>query len=256
VCKLSSWDGCEAGASTVALEVDKFAYDLKGYEPRVVRLGQAFVLPVAAPAWLIERLASRSGRSWQFGLLSSIPYFIAMTGAATYLVVMMTSQLLALFGLALLIVLEFVALATAISVGLGVGRETRFQVLCSAIMRRRPRTGIRTTLDAVVASVIALCYTTWFFSVWFFYLYQHHPGQVGGITSDASPLAAFWATFYLSATTITTGQSEYVAIGGIAQFLSLVEIVVGLIFFIFVLATVVARLSRLAPQTQRSGDVS
>jgi hypothetical protein len=206
------------------------------------------ILPVALPAWLLEELLRRRGVQFQFGLLSSIPYFSVIAGSATGLVIFASGSW-PWIGIILLSSMEIVGVAVAIVVGLG-GRGS-FPAFVSNVTRRRvsrrlPPDGFRRRASggigyAVVASSVALLYSAWFFACVAVVLVRFVEGQLIGVPTSIGELGVFWQCLYYSATTMVTADSTVTPVGGWAQFTALLNLAVGLIFFVFVITVVTER---------------
>lgn len=208
---------------------------------RTTLLIQLLVLPLAAPAWGLEWAIKRRREDFRFGVGSSIPYFLAVTAPATTLV-LVGNFFWALVGLLYLAEMEIVSIA--VSIGVAVGDRSAFPRLLSRVARRRTTAGIDRTLGrSVVAAIISFGYSIWFFANVAAVLARFQSAAFQGLRTGDGRGRLLWDCYYYSATTITTANSTIIATSVLDQLAALAEILIGLIFLIFVIAVLAGRLT-------------
>jgi hypothetical protein len=146
--------------------------------------------------------------------------------------------LLAWIGILVLTEMELVGTAVAIAVALA--PHNYLMSFLRDVGRRRTAH----TLDRVhagVAAIAAFCFSIWFFAGLTVFLVRFAHGQLIGVRPYSNGAGLFWQSLYYSGTTITTATSNMVPVGVFAQFATLTEVVLGLVFLVFIIAVLAGR---------------
>jgi hypothetical protein len=198
------------------------------------------VVPMTRPAWWIEAALRRRRGSFDFDYLNSTPYFACWGLVATSLVVWTDNLLAELAGLYALSLMEIVALG--VSLMIAVARPGRIQRFMLTMARRRHPGGlVPVTVPTSYGALVALSFSTWYFACVNLFLDRHFAGLYTGVENRGSSLSRFWEFLYYSFTTVTTlgGRIQPDRFG--AEMVVVLEVTIGIFFFLFLLGTLVAR---------------
>lgn len=207
---------------------------------RVVKLGRVIVWPVAAPAWAIERAIRRAQPNFEFGILSSVPYFSIVVFGTTASMIWVDSSPIRGAALVILTLLELVALGGCVV--LAVSRPGSIQGLLLRVFKRRQRAQlVEVKPSTVVASLLGAAYTIWYFGALMFVISQASPEQYDGMRQTGSMLGQWWAAQYFAAMSFMSANSNASPARFLSELLHLTEVALSLFFFVFLLASIVSR---------------
>lgn len=197
------------------------------------------ISPLTQPAWFLERLIRRRRPDFEFSSINSTPYFVVWVIASTALIVWAQSTLWLWIGAYFLSAIELVALG--VSLMLGVGRPGRIQAFMRQIARRRRPPGpIEVSGASVYAALVAVGYSAWYFGCLALFLYRAFDGFYHGVEARGS-LGDLWQFLYYSMSTITTLGGKIQPSRFPSEFLTLLEVLIGLFYFIFLLSALISR---------------
>lgn len=198
------------------------------------------MVPLTWPAWQIEALNRRRGGSFAFNLVNSTPYFAAWGVGTTAVVVWVGNLVVAAAALYVLTLMELVALG--VSLMLAVSRPGHVQdFMLIVARRRRPGRLVQVSVPTVYGALVALTYSTWYFASVAFFLHRHFNDYYTGIEASKSSLGIFWQFLYFSFTTVTTLGGPVEPARFASELLVVMEVVVGIFFFLFLLGAMVSR---------------
>jgi hypothetical protein len=199
--------------------------------------------PVAAPAWALEWSIRHLGfPRFQFAVKNSIPYFVPLVLTATWLTAFVNQPILAYLGLTLLTELEGVALAVA--VGTAMPKRSQYRWFLGRVARRQPGLSYGKASSApVIAALVSLSFTTWFFGTATALLHRQGLVKLDGPISGKSGYDLWWTSLYYSFSTITTMGSTITPVNAFAQAMAMAEVSAGILFFVFIIAVLTGRLN-------------
>jgi hypothetical protein len=197
---------------------------------------------------LIEALISHKlGRPYEMHIYHAIPYLSAL-GVLASAGILFGPISLGWISWVLLVEMAVCGIVIAISVGLD--RHRKYVQLTLVLTRRRLESGLHRSLTmSLIAAGIAFAYSIWFFAVTALFTLRFTTTQLANGPATQDGLRLLWPSIYYSASTIAQSAAGFSPIGGWAQAASLAETYVGILFFVFVIAALAARL---APTRQES----
>ena len=148
--------------------------------------------------------------------------------------------MLVLLSLYALLLLEGVALS--ISLVLAVAKPGLVQRATRIVARRKHVAQvIPLTAETVYAALAAFAYTAWSFACVTVVLCREGQGYYTGLSGDKSGVSIFWQSLYYSSTTVGNLGSDISPIRFLSELARLLEGFIGIFFFLFLLATLIAR---------------
>lgn len=204
------------------------------------RLFAAIIWLIALPGWGIERLVRRFWKpDWYFDLSTATLYFlVAALGSAVG--VIWGSIPVATIGLYPPTAMEMYALWYCVTIAMG-----RPGMAYSLMKKYGKRPNIKQEAPLFSKSTlyiagVSYCYTIFYFGVLNYFLFRMIECAFQGIQGQ-SPLARAWEFFYYSTVTIMTlGYGDIVPKHFLSQFLTVVELFIGLFFALFVFGAFVS----------------
>lgn len=203
-------------------------------------LAACIVHPIAWPAWAFEWLVRRINPTWEFSPYSATPYFLLLTGGATWLLVF-ESDYFQWIGLYIVSAMEIVALW--LSVVIAIGRPGQ---MLAYLRRYGRRSGALSTPSyshdrkrVLYISVVTYFFTVYYFCCLYFAVnaacHECFSKKISG-----GPLVSFFEFLYFSFVTITTYGYDGIAPNSmIAKIAIMSEITIGSFLTVFVFGSFV-----------------
>lgn len=186
--------------------------------------------PITIPGWAIEGLLRRIVPKWEFSPYTATPYFLVLTFWSSY-AILFWGMVWKWTGIYILTTMEILALSLCISIG--IGKESALQDFIRRYADRINRNSVGTTLTThgLYMSFAAFFYTIHYFAAINYMVYVVDLESFVGIVAG-SPLTRFIDFIYYSCTTLTTHGSQVYPLSALAKFLSAIELLIGIGFFV------------------------
>lgn len=233
--------GDQTHPRTERLVQARAAYDSLSTGMRVtIAVFLVIAIPLAAPAWAIERLIRKWWSSdFEFRAFSATPYFVCVTIAATVAIVatrLFVAQVIAMY---LLADMELVCLATCTAIALV--NPGRVQTLLRNVSRRTfsPRV-ITVGRTTIYMAIVSAAYSVWFFGALSFILWQADHTYFGGVSEPSPRVYVFWQFLQNSFLAITNSNNTLSAERFLSQLVDDSELIVGIFLLVFLLAVLVS----------------
>jgi hypothetical protein len=200
----------------------------------------SLIIPIALPAWTIERIVNHYKPGWNFGPFTATPYFLTLT-----LLSSLASLYLGTFWIALAtyVMTAMQLLTVWLCISIALGRPGDIYIWLREFGRRKrvlPKSHVLLTPTSLYVGIISYGYTIYFFAYINFIIHRFSPDSFGGVTATA-PVATLWTFVYYSTITITTlGYGDIVPKSSIAQAVTVIELLAGFFFVVFLFGAYVS----------------
>lgn len=215
---------------------------------RAMRAVQYILYPIAAPAWIAERIYRRATRTdWEFKTFWSGTIYILGIFLAGSVLVLSHSPFLRIIGLYMLFAMELLALAIAAAVP--VGSRAGYKALLREVARRQQKHddphSPSITAGSIYSSVLCYGFTIYFLGA-LAYLFEtgglaRFAGSIDRVGIDS--LIDFVYSSFVWMVTLGFGDVTPITLG--AKVICACAFAVGLLFNILIFSLFVARLSDL-----------
>jgi hypothetical protein len=200
----------------------------------------SLIIPIALPAWTIERIVNHFKPGWHFSPFTATLYFLTLT---------LLSSLAALYlgtfwiAIATYVMTAMQVLAVWLCVSIALGRPGDIYMWLMEFGRRKhasPKRHVLLTPASLYIGIISYGFTIYFFAFIDFIIHSFSPGSFSGV-KDTTPIATLWTFTYYSTVTITTlGYGDIVPKTLTAQAATVIELFAGFFFVVFLFGAFVS----------------
>lgn len=202
-----------------------------------------FIVPIAAPAWLLEGVYRRlSKRFWEFNVWSGTFYILFLVGLAT---VLSFAASLALRVVALYIFTTLEVLGIFLCATVPFGNIGGYVVVIRHLARRKPKpetTVVRLSRSAIWTALTSYFYTAFYFGILNYFLYSINSSLYTGVQGE-TPVEILFDFIYFSYISMTTFGFTALSPAAIpSKIIYMVEVAIGLFFMLFIFSLLTDRL--------------
>lgn len=195
--------------------------------------------PLAYPAWAIERAIKKHRPSFEFGIYTSTPYFLAL--GVTSVITLITVRVLAvrIVALYVLTIMELISLATCAIIA--VIRAGRLQSFMRTVARRSIRPQAVTARPVTIyAATVSVVYAVVYFGALSLVLWQGSASYFAGLSRNSSTVYSFWLFIQNSFLTIINNSGPLDETRFASQVIADVERIIGIFLLVFVLGVLIS----------------
>jgi len=207
----------------------------------LARVSSILIIPIAIPAWVIERVLQSSKPNWQFNSVSATPYFVLLTLLST-ITLFYCGTLLTVISVYVMTAMELLSIWMCVAIAIGhpsnvvkwlneFGKRDQNKISAQQVLLT-PMSFFRAT--------VSYFFTIYYFAFIYYLVYRFSPDSFSGI-KDTNILERFLAFVYFSVVAISTlGFGDIVPQTPIARILIILEVFTGLFFIVFLFGAFVS----------------
>lgn len=195
--------------------------------------------PLTYPAWTIERAIKRYRPSFEFGIYTSTPYFLALGAASVVMLMAVHVLAVRIVALYVLTIMELISLATCTIIA--VIRAGRLQSFMRTVTRRSFRPQAVTARPATIyAATVSVVYAIVYFGTLSLVLWQASASYFAGLSRNSSTTYSFWLFIQNSFLTIINNSGALDETRFASQVIADVERIIGIFLLVFVLGVLIS----------------
>ena len=198
------------------------------------------IIPIALPAWTIERIVNHFRPGWQFSAFVATPYFLTLTLLSSLALLYLGTFWLALATYAMT-AMELLAVWLCISIA--IARPGEVYMWLREFGKRRHIVRERHALLApenLYEGIVSYGFSIYYFAFIYFVIHRFSPDSFDGVKAT-TPIGTLWVFIYYSVVTITTvGYGDIVPRTPIAQASTVIELFAGFFFVVFLFSAFVS----------------
>jgi len=199
----------------------------------------ALIIPIALPAWTIERVVNHFRPGWQFSPYAATPYFLILTLISSLALLYLGTLWMVIAAYAMT-AMELLAIWLCVSIA--IARPGGVYMWLREFGKRHtvPERHALLTSKHLYEGIVSYGFTIYYFAFIYFVVHRLSPASFEGMKAT-TPIGTLWAFIYYSVVTITTlGYGDIVPGTPIAQAATVIELFAGFFFVVFLFSAFVS----------------
>ena len=199
----------------------------------LLTIAAPLLFPALAIEWIIHRW--HKYKDFEFGIISSTPYFLFVAVIAAVGVVFSNVLAIRVIALYLLALMELISLSVCATIAVISPGRLQTLNLTVAIRSFTPRT-ITASRSTVYAALVSAGYAVYFFGILSYALWQADPSYFEGVSEPSTRVYSLWQFVQNSFLTITNAGATLVSRRFLSQLIGDFERIVGIFLLVFLLS--------------------